>query len=569
MRRSRARMAALAAATGTASLVLAALAVRLSGAQLARPWAGYDSFLLYMHASTMLRFGWVTNNPSLGYPYSMDLAHFPMPEFRSWMLLKVITWFTDNPFVAVNVLFLLGFFLVGACSYLLLVRTIGIEWLAVLLAISAAILPWHFHRFSHVLLADYSPVPIFLLLAHLMWTGWWGGSRGRLVTALLAAAYVGLGGLYYSFFAVLCLVPVLVWRIATARPRQWWPDLSVVAAIPATLFASIWAFERTAVGPATVETFQRKPIDSLIMAGDLKSILAPWPWSPGHPYWEGSAYFGVLTSLGALVALGLLVVFAIPRIGGRSPATKELASEITPWFRLGLWVLLWCAPGAGFAFALTVSPVLRAWGRLTIVLAYIALVVLGIAARTLIRSHPRSHAVAFACVLTAVAWQVSLDHRGLLDPAGDAGDTDTAAQEYAGKLRSAVRPGCPILQVPIMENPEDYSLTKDFGMGAYDHMVIPLYAPEFLWSFGVVKGTAEWVQAERRYPDDAPLGVLLAHAREDGFCAVHADEAGLDGATLRELESELGPAMGQVDRWTLFPLEGSRQSGDEGSVDGP
>ncbi len=103
----------------------------------------------------------------------MDLAHIPFAEIHQWAVLRGVAVFTEDPILALNVFFLLGFFAVGFASFLLFDATIGNRWLAIALAVALATLPWHFSRFHHTLLADYSPVPIILLLAYRMWTGWW------------------------------------------------------------------------------------------------------------------------------------------------------------------------------------------------------------------------------------------------------------------------------------------------------------------------------------------------------------------------------------------------------------
>ena len=154
-------------------------------------WTTGDAALMYMTASTMIRFGWFTHNPDVGYPFGMDLGNFPFPEIHQWALLRVVTAFTDDPFVALNVFFLLGFFAVGFFSFLLFDATVRHRWLALILAVVLATLPWHYSRFHHTLLADYSPVPIALLLAHGMWSGGWSGSVGGPPSLCWERVYIG------------------------------------------------------------------------------------------------------------------------------------------------------------------------------------------------------------------------------------------------------------------------------------------------------------------------------------------------------------------------------------------
>jgi hypothetical protein len=554
-RRGRGRLLGMTSLAGVLAVVGAVIALRLDGDYLHVEWGrGGDATFYRLLTSTMIRHGWVTYNPDIGYPYAMDIARFPMPEYRSWWALKVITWFTDDPSLALNLLFLFGFFLVGAASYLLFIATSRLEWLSLVLAVSAATLPWHFHRFTHVLIADYSPAPLALLLAFLMWTGWWTRSNRRLAIATAAAAYIGLGGLYYAAFSVIVLAPVTVWRIAKGRRvNQWWRDAVILATIPVTLGIAVAAFASSSKGPGTAPTYVRDPDESLAFAGVLKSLVEPWPLSAGQPFWEGWAFLNLVAAVAVVAAVVLALILAIPRVARDSPSWHGLGAEITPWLRMMVWVLVWCAPGLGYLFATTVWPVVRSWGRLTVFIAYIAMVVLGIALKWFIRRRPRAMPAVVVGLCLAVAWQVGQDHRVLLTPTAES--LEAEARPYVAEVRSTLAPGCPILQLPMMRNPEDWSLNKDLGMPAYDHMVMPIVAPEYRWSFGVVTGSSQWDQAEARYFGDVSMSDLIERAREDGFCAIHADLVGLDAQQRAELTAELGQPLVSHGRWRLFTME--------------
>jgi hypothetical protein len=538
-----------AVAAGTGSLVAALVMLRVSAGQLGQLWGSGDAYFYYQAARTMQRHGWVTWNPEMGAPYWMDLAHFPMPEYRSWGLLRLVLLGVSDPIVALNVLFLAGFALVGACAYLLFIRTVRHAPLALCLAVLFATLPWHIHRFTHVLIADYSPVPLMLLLAQLLWTGWWQADARRLGLALAASAYVGLGGLYYAVFGVLVLAPVLVWRLAARPPwRSAAADLAVVLMVPATLGAAVLAYVSTAQAPAVAATYPRSAIDSWVQAGELRSLVLPWPWVPGEPFLEGWAF----VSIAAALAVVLLIGLAIPPIRRRVPAMAGLSAEVVPWFRLAAWILLWCAPGLGYLIAVVVSPVVRAWGRLTIVLIAIVLVIAGIVARTTLQHLPRVRVPVLAALVAIMLAQASLDHRALLLPLGT--DGRPVAQAYLDDVLEVVPSGCAVLQLPVMDAPEDWSLSRERGMRAYDHMLISTLAPQLQWSFGIIRGTQEWQAAQGRYLGEVSLAGLLAAARDDGFCAVHVDLVGVSPATAVAVTARLGPSVVAEGRWRLHLL---------------
>lgn len=558
-----------AVAAGSLSVLAAGVSLRLTSGALGLPWgrgtwiAG-DAALMYMTASTMVRFGWVSQNPDVAFPQGMDLAHIPFAEIHQWSVLRAVTAFTDDPVLALNVFFLIGFFAVGFTSFLLFDATIRNRSLAIVLGVALATLPWHYSRFHHTLLADYSPVPVFLLLAFLMWTGWWSDSRKRLALGLVGALYVGTAGVYYAFFACLILGPVLLRRIFVGRRlRQWWRDALVVASIPAVLAASLIAHRSLAATELSVSALgERVPIMSIGFAGIGQSLFTAWPFSDGTR--EGSAQFSVLVAVALAVSWIALIAFTIGSIRGRTGREfTRLHSELRPWFLLLVWTLVWFLPGAGWLFALTVTPEIRSWGRLSMVLAYLAVVILGILLRELGHRGRGAGVAVAAGLIVLLGWQVALDHRPLTIPR-QSRELEVAGATYAAEVGRVLDAGCPVLQLPALEFPEDWRAEwRDGGMGAYDHMWVQLYAPDFRWSFGAPRGTEGAALAQRKYAQGSMAG-RVENARADGFCAVHVDARGLDEQELAEIRDLLGDPAAEVGRWALFPLASRTAPGPEG-----
>ena len=481
----------------------------------------------------------------------MDLARIPFAESHQWVVLRAITAFTDDPILALNLFFLFGFFAVGFFGFLLFRATVKVGWMAMLLSIAAATIPWHYSRFHHTLLADYSPVPAFLLLAFLMWKAWWAESNARLALGILCGVYIGTGGVYYAFFACLILAPVLLGQIwTTRRTLAWWRDGLVVAVIPIAVALSLAAHQSLAMTLGEGASLKpRSPIMSLAFAGEARTFFTPWPFRDSAT--EGSAQYSLIVTLSVLVVIGVLVALALRADGLRRRDFPE--AELVPWLRLLVWTLLWFVPGGlGLVFSWLVTPEIRSWGRLSIVVAFICLVIAGIFTRWVIESKPRWYPVIAAGIVLLATGQIALDHRSIVLP--DAARTfDAEAREYADQIARAVEPGCPILQLPVMSFPEDW---REGEMAAYDHFWIPIYSSQYRWSFGSNRGTSGGGQSESRYADDLAMEEVLTLARDDGYCAIHIDELGMDDRSLAELERLLGDPEAHIGRWALQALDG-------------
>ena len=549
------RVLGMALVAGILSLVAALVSLRLTSESLRLPLGRDDAVALYQAANTTIRFGWFTWNPDIGYPYGMDASHIPNPEVHEWLVLKLITMLSADPFLALNTYFLFGFFSVGCFSYLLFLSTVRLEWFALLLSVAAATLPWHFARLPHALLADYSPVPIALLLAYLMWNRRWVTSNGRFALAIAGAVFVGTGGVYYALFACILLGPVLLWRIASERRvTRWWRDAAVAFAIPTALLASMGMHGSLSRMPSAGSSYARSALESLVYSGDVLTLFLPWPLANAHI--EGNARLSILGAMAVTASVGILLALAVARY--RGPARMVDASvtrELVPWLRLFVWSLLWFAPGLGFVFALLVSPSIRSWGRMSIVILYISFVIGGIALRALTQARPRWRVASAVGLSVLLVGQVAMDYSSLLAPWSSGFDAE--AKRYAAGLRSLVNRSCPILQLPIMKFPE--AIWPTDRMAPYDHMWMQIYAPEFRWSFGVVTGTRAAEASQKRYSEKMDLAQIVHNADQDGYCAIHVDRLGMTPARDARLSTVLGKPDLEVGRWALYQLHGARE----------
>lgn len=552
------RTIGMATFTAILSLLAALLASRMSPSRLLLPLGGNDGVALYQFSQTTRWFGWFTWNPDIGYPFGMDHAHFPAPELRMWALLRLLVQVTDDAILALNAFYLIGFSTVGASAYLLLHATVRTDWIAVPLAVSTATVPWHFDRFQHALLADYSAVPLGLLLCYLMWSGWWDHSRGRLALALAVGVFIGSGGVYFSFYALLALTPVALWRWWTHRGspelrRTLTADAAVLAIIPLTLGVCLLAHSSLARTPAAeLPAFARNPEESLVNAGNILTLFTPWPISGGPGGEEGDALYNVLGAISVVVSLAAGVwVIAVRLAKDPNARLPERAGETLPWLGMLLWMLLWFLPGMGLLFAHLVSPNLRSWGRVSLEILFVSTVISAILLAGWAKSRGQVPA-AGALLSLIVALQLVPDHRAFLAPWG--AQLDEAAVSYRSAVLATLPPRCPVLQVPLLTYPEGFPLPTPH-MGVYDHMWTQVYIPELRWSFGVVGGTVAGQAVAARYPRGGEPSTVVDRAREDGYCAVQIDERGMWPGELEAYDEVLGEADIRVDRWRLHLLE--------------
>ena len=161
--------ALLAVLVGFASVLIAALAMRIRPGYLGVPWGEGDLLAVYAYAENLSRGHWFLMNPDLGYPGFQDHGHFPVTDLVSMAQIALLSLLTQSPVLAVNLFTLGTFFTVSGVFYLVL-RGASVSWpFAAVIAVAFAVLPWHFTRAGgHVFLASYVSVPLALFLVGLV-----------------------------------------------------------------------------------------------------------------------------------------------------------------------------------------------------------------------------------------------------------------------------------------------------------------------------------------------------------------------------------------------------------------
>ena len=154
--------------TSLPTLILVGFLLYLFGrANLDIPFS-YDGDVLFYLAmiKTMIEGGSFYYCSHLGAPFGMDFLDFPGSDGLLWMLMRIITIFTRNPFVTLNVFYISGFVLVFYSTFWSL-RQLKI---GLCLSIAGAVifmsLPYHYLRgVNHLFLATYFIVPLIVIVA--------------------------------------------------------------------------------------------------------------------------------------------------------------------------------------------------------------------------------------------------------------------------------------------------------------------------------------------------------------------------------------------------------------------
>jgi hypothetical protein len=535
------------AVAAVASLVVAFLVLQLWNASLRTPWTlgGSDLWSMLLYMKMTLEQTWPLHNPLLGAPFGLDLQEYPLGDPLQILLTKLIGVFSGDVAVVTNVYFLVGFPLT-ALSALWAFRRLEIEiWIAVACAVLFAAAPYHFLRGEdHVLIASIYTVPFaaYLIITQL------AARPPSLRTIVVLAVVVGLGFNYYVAFTVILLAFAVAVSLAARRrdvAGRGALALAVMLVVAAcvNLPGLIYRLDHgsnqalaTLHGPDQSERFglkvprmvfpvEQHEISPLARLTQRLNERSPTQIQEGPPQ-----ALGLLAAIG-FVALLWIAVTAPFRRSDAPPRDPYLQASATATL---VALVLGVAGGAALVFAYTVSPLVRSWSRLSIFIAFFALVAVGKALGRL-RSELGTRGVRPAflvlglCALVAAAageqtskamvpYYKSMDFTWKSDAA------------FTARAVQLLPPNSFVLELPHIPYPEVvYGEARPY-----------LHTDRLRWTFGAMSGRpADWVAGL----NGLRPGTVVASAAAAGASAILVERnAYADGgkAVTAGLQARLG-----------------------------
>lgn len=558
---------------GVLALVAGCGVLRVWNYDLHRPLAyGGDSVSSLMFVKGIVDNGWVQVNPWLGAPGRLEMYDYPLGgDNVNFAIMKVMAMFTDQAAVVLNGFYLLTFVLIGITSFLVM-RRLDIDVpFALLGAVLVAITPYHFSRYvSHLLLSAYYMLPIGMYLAIRLYQGRGlarrDGSRLPWIrnAALVAACLVlGATGVYYAVFT--CVAVVLLGALGAIRHRSWGVVLAsalVVALIGGSVIVNqASTILHTRAEGKNAQVGQRQPNEAEIYGLNITQLLLP---VPGHRIdgFDHARTRYITTSsevtgesmspIGSTATIGFFAVLVVLAVVSAMPALEPRRRWLDAAVAISLivvgFVLIATTGGLGTLFNYAVNPSIRAWGRMTVALAFLCTVMTMLLVSTAVRS-PRVErrlgwlrigrvalAAPLAALLLAVgAWADQASPSYQVDPSWK---PIWDADEAMGRdTERALPSGAMVYQLPYVAFPE--SPPHPGQDGSYDNARPYLHTTRIHWSFAAMRGRSDDIGPQL---DPLPPAQLVERLRDLEFDAVWIDRRAY--ADRPAFEQELGQLLG-------------------------
>jgi len=388
------REAVWAFATGLVALLVAVVSFRLWWADPHTPIVAADGDYLVSLSlvKAMVAHGWYWHVPELGAPFGLNLYDFPtvFGDFLHFGLMKSFSIVAQDPVLIFNAFMIAGFPLAAMTAFGVQ-RDLGVTRpVALVTSVAFSALPYHFIAIGWMHSAYYA-VPLVAWLAIVVVLGrpvWTMHGRVPLPTPKVAIALliVAGGSVYWTTF---CFVLLVVGMPVVALVRtSWQPLLRGVAIAGMVGIVAIVAQAPSLIYHAREGSNKvagvRQPFESEIYGLKLADLLIP---SQSHPVSflanAGKRYATTTTIpaegvsmawLGSLGSIGLLLgIGALLRFGLREPRVLPAAGFVSLTALLTSWT-----GGVSSLIAWYVSPQIRAWDRMCVVIGFTALLSIGL-----------------------------------------------------------------------------------------------------------------------------------------------------------------------------------------------
>ena len=508
-----------------------------------------DALIHTMFIKGIVENGWYWQNPRLGAPGGLQMYDIPAVDNSAALVLKFIGVFVKNPFLILNIFYLLTYPLV-TISALYVFRQLNFSYATALFgSLVYTFLPYHFMRGeSHLFLSAYYFVPLVVLV--LIWvasdqlTGERVNRRSwKFVLSIVICVLVGSNGIYYPFFA--CFLLLVAGLSAVVVKRNLKPFAPAVLLIAVTFGVVLINFSPTIIynykhGDAGIT--HRSLAGPEIYSLKISQLLLP---ITGHRVgrlnnlknlYNQSTLFteGDAAALGLIGSIGFLALLA--QLFFRRSERNALLADLSI---LNLFaILLATIGGFGSLFALFVSPAIRSYNRISVFIAFFSLLAVVIGLEWFYANRVKAGAarVVFYVVLSVLLVVALLDQssRSYVPMYAQIKSEFKSDQDFLSVIDSSLPDRAMVFQLPYVPFPEYPPVNK---MVDYDHLRGYLHSHDLRWSYATMKNRTgdQWLKQIAALPVEQ-LVQSLAFA---GFSGIYVDRNGYDANEAATLETQL------------------------------
>jgi len=462
-----------------------------------------DALVHLLFIKGIVENGWYWQNPFVGMPTGLKMYDLPAVDNSDAVILWLISFFSSNAIVVLNIFYLLTFPLIAVSSFYVFRRFNFSFVTSLCCSLLYTFLPYHFMRDeSHLFLSAYYFIPLVVMV--MLWTASekffdhvegqkpkFKPRGGKFILSVVICVVMGSKGVYYPFFS--CFLLLIAGLSGSINRRTLRPLAVAVILIVVTTTTLVVNFSPTFLNSyrhGNVGVAERNLAGPEIYGLKISQLVLP---VTGHriDYLRAKKDFynkftnmteNDAASLGLIGTIGFLALIVVLFYRRRDNA---LLAELSV---LNLFaVMLGTIGGFGSLFALLVSPSIRSYNRISVFIAFFALFAVAVGADYAYRRLKTKRARIVFCVVAGV---VALG--GILDQTTNGFVPQYAwikaefrsDEEFVHNIEASLPPGAMIFQLPYVTFPENPPVNK---MVDYDHFRGYVHSRTLRWSYGAMK----------------------------------------------------------------------------------
>jgi hypothetical protein len=545
--------------------------MRLENVDLHVPFSyKHDALLILPLVKATVEGGDHWTNDRLGAPGRQELYDYPIVDSLHFTVIRLLSRRYPDPVYVYNLYYLLTYPLTTLTAMFALRRFRVSIPASIAMSVLYAFQPYHYLRGEeHYFLSAYYVIPLTLWIAlrfcggeipffrraddgHFRFRPLQAAGWGTVIVAVLTAT----AGAYYAYFGCALLAAAIVygwWVSRTWRtPLVGFGVVALIAAIgvanhipTARYQEACGKNERPHLRLSEESEIYGMKIAQLVLPVNdhnwqrLSAIRAEYDAPRLRPCQTENEWdtIGMVASAGMI---GLLIAAFLP--GARRWPVGPLASLLL------FAVLLGTIGGVGSLIGHLLTPQVRAYNRVSISIAFLALMGVGVAVDRLTDSRWRilylARIAAFGGLLVLGLWD-QLNNTwfrddGQLKARAKIAEKFHDDREFFGRIEELFPEGGAVFNYPHVSYPESQPVGD---VDSYDHVRGYLHTDRLRWSFGSMKGR-EWDMRLRQMSDES-VPVMLERMVFVGFRGLLVDVRGLSANRFASLDALIRQHAGE------------------------
>ncbi len=494
--------------------------------------------------------------------WGADMYDYPYSDSLSFFMVKIISFFSDNPYLTINIFYFLCFIL-AAYSCAISLRYLGIGRITtIVLSTLYGFMPYLQMRYSHMWLIPCFFIPPACVMAMEIITDRLNSieDKGKrehyFFNMILISFFCAFTGMYYAFFICMMIAASFVIMVINTRNainKCLYPivyGIAVFAGVVANIIPNYVYYCINGVNPHS-ETAIRGRSGAEVFGLKIIQLLLPQR-SHRIPILKKIASIyanefpmvneNEMSSLGIVAAIGFTI--AIILLFRKESRNKEIS------YLCVACVLMGTIGGAGSVLSLFLKWPIRCYNRMSVIFMFIGLYQIGVLLNLLEKKLDKRLFVGLSLVVLAI---------GLFDQTYTFPETDYRGFQTVSKtiheIEKSVPDGSLIFELPYGDWPSGITYRSFIGYVESDKV---------RWSYGAMQGREEAEWQKRVASSDTES--MIKQLRDEGYAGIYVDMghwknnesthnsiySGKNGSYVKELKKILGEPTFKNDYWDLY-----------------